>query len=268
MGRWGGCRGEIRLGRRTAEAFIAAGRRPALHAPSPARDDSRDRPSTAPRAWSVGPRPTRDEDGERTLTRPSNGIGVHQRRPRPAFPGRGGGRLRHSSLPAAGRHSMRGVQEVTIRANHPERRRPGTSALADAGRGRRPLARPAVERHRSSHAGAADGCSVHRCRPQAGTPCAGCGRRRFARITPNAAGWERRPWPTRDEVGDGTHPTAVLHPLPTWPTAFRDLAKRRSASRKFSICTIKLPDDWISPPQAVPSNSPAGPSPIRPRSPP
>jgi hypothetical protein len=106
-------------GRRTAAAFIAAGRGPALHAPGPARDGPRDQPPTAPRAWSVGPRPTPDEDGDRTHARPSNGIGVHQRRPRPASPGRGGGRLRRPSLPAAGR---RGTRTTSVHATKPETR--------------------------------------------------------------------------------------------------------------------------------------------------
>jgi hypothetical protein len=128
---------------------------------------------------SVGPRPTRDEDGERLRTRPPNGRCLHPRRPRPAFPAGARHALLLSSLPAAGRHSMRPARHETVREIH-HRPRPAHGASARGRRGTRtahahsPNRRTAVAfiragQGRRSRAGAWHGLSVHRCRPQAGT---------------------------------------------------------------------------------------------------
>jgi hypothetical protein len=127
--------------RRTAGARFAMGRRTAngVHRCRPqagsdarvvALHESRESPSNASNAWSVGPRPTPDEAGERMHAQPSNGRGSLRA-------GAQDGQWR-SSLPAAGRHSMRGSWLGTNRAN---RRRTHPTHGASA-RGRR-LTRPA-----------------------------------------------------------------------------------------------------------------------------
>jgi hypothetical protein len=76
-------------GRGTAAAFIvpAAGR----HSMRPARHEARSRDSqpTKLRAWSVGPRPTRDEDGVFRQAQPSNGFSVQRGGAWPHPPRRG-----------------------------------------------------------------------------------------------------------------------------------------------------------------------------------
>jgi hypothetical protein len=141
-----------------------------------ARHESRESPSKASNAWSVGPRPTPDEAGERMHAQPSNGRGSLR-------DGAQDGQWR-SSLPAAGRHSMRGSWFGTNRANR-RRTHPAHGASA---RGRR-LTRPAsacMPSRRTAGArfalGRRTANGVHRCRPQAGTPCAGRGSGRIARI--------------------------------------------------------------------------------------
>jgi hypothetical protein len=155
--------------RRTATAFFLAGRGPALHALGPPRGRSRESPSTTQRAWSVGPRPTRDEDGKRPLAPPSNGPRLLPCRPRAGTP--------------CARPATRPLPRIAIDHATRMERRPA----ADAGRGRRTPSRPTIERSPPSSLPAAgrhsmrpvrhEAASANRHRPRNAHGASACGRR-------------------------------------------------------------------------------------------
>jgi hypothetical protein len=216
--------------------MITAGRRPALHARGAGGDDSRESPQTR-QAGNVGL--------GRRLKRTANARSLG-RRTASAFPRRGGGRLQRSSLPAAGRHSMRPVPHETIRATgrrpHPAhgasvRDRRGTRTATARSPGRRTAsAFLSAGQGRRSQAGARYGCSVHRCRPRAGTPCAQSRTRRFARpAVDRTPRMERR---SATDAGRGRRPPASSRR----PAPASDLAHRVPGPRETPFRLQKVLD--------------------------